>query len=174
MIGSRVAATFRQFVEKGTMGEPYLMIEPGRFVVADSTVLLGRVHHIKRSSKRMFVGTDIGMNTILRPALYGAYHHIYIANRPLAEPDTVVTITGQVCENTDVLAKDRALPLINIGDIIVVMNAGAYGYSMSSQYNSRPRPAEILVNEGHIETIRERETVNDLIHRQHVPMRLLR
>ena len=174
LIGSRVGATFKQFVEKGAMGEPYLMIEPGRFVIADSTVLLGRVHHLKRSSKKTFVGTDIGMNTILRPALYGAYHHIYIANRPLAEPDTVVTITGQVCENTDVLAKDRSLPRIEMGDIIVVMNAGAYGYSMSSQYNSRPRPAEILVNEGQIETIRERETVNDLIHRQHVPMRLMR
>ena len=174
LIGSRVGATFKQFVEKGAMGEPYLMIEPGRFVIADSTVLLGCVHHLKRSSKKTFVGTDIGMNTILRPALYGAYHHIYIANRPLAEPDTPVTITGQVCENTDVLAKDRPLPRIERGDIIVVMNAGAYGYSMSSQYNSRPRPAEILVNEGQIETIRERETVNDLIHRQHVPMRLMR
>jgi diaminopimelate decarboxylase len=174
IIGSRVGATFKQFVENGAMGEPFLMIEPGRFVVADSTVLLGRVHHIKRSSKRTFIGTDIGMNTILRPALYGAYHHIYVANRPLAEPDATVTITGQVCENTDVLAKDRTLPRIDIGDTIVVMNAGAYGYSMSSQYNSRPRPSEILVNDGRIETIRERETVNDLTHRQHVPMRLMR
>ena len=173
-VGSRVGAMFTQYVDRGVIGQPYLMIEPGRFIVSDSTVLLGRVHHIKNSGKRTYVGTDIGMNTLLRPALYGAYHHIYIANRPLAKSDTTVTITGQVCENTDVLAKDRELPRIEIGDTIAVVNAGAYGYSMSSQYNSRPRPAELLVNDGQAEIIRERETVTDLTHRQSVPMRLLR
>ncbi len=174
MIGSRVGAKFKEYVQKGTIGEPYLMIEPGRFIVCDSTVLVGRVHHVKETSKKTFVGTDIGMNTILRPALYGAYHHIYVANRPLAKPEKTVTVTGQVCENTDVLAKDRELPHVEAGDLIVVMNAGAYGYAMSSQYNSRPRPAEVLVHEGRSETIREREAVNDFILRQHVPMRLLR
>lgn len=173
-LGSHVGSLFREYVERGLIGQPYLMIEPGRFIASDSTVLLGRVHHIKNTGKKTFVGTDIGMNTILRPALYGAYHHIYVANRPLAEPDSVVTITGQVCENTDILAKDRKLSRIEVGDVIVVMNAGAYGFVMSSQYNSRPRPAEVLVNDGHAETIRERETVNDLIFRQSVPMRLLR
>jgi diaminopimelate decarboxylase len=172
-LGSRVGSLFREYVERGLIGQPYLMIEPGRFVVCDTTVLLGRVHHIKNAGGRIFVGTDIGMNTILRPALYGAYHHIYVANRPTAEPDSSVTVTGQVCENTDVLAKDRKLPRVEVGDVIVVMNAGAYGFAMSSQYNSRPRPAEVLVNDGHVETIRERETVNDLIYRQNVPMRLL-
>ena len=173
-LGSRVSTLFNEFVEKKEIGEPYLMIEPGRFVVSDSTVLLGRVHHIKQVGTKVFVGTDIGMNTILRPALYGAYHHLYVANRPLAKTESVVTVTGQVCENTDVLAKDRPLPHVEIGDVIVVMNAGAYGYAMSSQYNSRPRAAEILVNGGQAETIRERETVSDLISRQRVPMRLLR
>ncbi len=173
-IGARVGAMFTEYVQKGTIGEPILMIEPGRFIVSDSTVLLGRVHHIKNTGKRTYVGTDIGMNTILRPALYGAYHHIYLADRPLAEPEETVTVTGQVCENTDVLAKDREMPHVEVGDVIVVMNAGAYGYAMSSQYNTRPRPAEILVNEGQADIIRERETVNDLIFRQRIPMRLLR
>ena len=173
-LGLRVGTLFKEVVEEGEIGDPYLMIEPGRLVVCDSTVLLGRVHHIKRSEKKVFVGTDIGMNTILRPALYGAYHHVYVANRPLAETESVVTISGQVCENTDLLARDRPLPHLEIGDVIVVMNAGAYGYAMSSQYNSRPRAAEILVNEGQAETIRERETVIDLTSRQQVPMRLLR
>jgi diaminopimelate decarboxylase len=150
------------------------MVEPGRFVVCDSTVLLGRVHHIKRTEKKTFVGTDIGMNTILRPALYGAYHHLYVAKRPLDTAGSVVTVTGQVCENTDVLAKDRLLPPVEIGDVIVVMNAGAYGFSMSSQYNSRPKAVEVLVNEGHAEIIRERETVSDLVSRQHIPVRLQR
>lgn len=173
-LGSRVSTLFNEFVEKKEIGEPYLMIEPGRFVVSDSTVLIGRVHHIKKVGTRIFVGTDIGMNTLLRPALYGAYHHIYIVNRPLAKSESVVTLTGQVCENTDVLARDRPLPHVEIGDVIVVMNAGAYGYAMSSQYNSRPRAAEILVNEYQAETIRERETVIDLVSRQRLPMRLLR
>src|SRR5208337_223389 len=90
-LGTRVGSLFREFVEKRTIGEPYLMVEPGRFVVCDSTVLLRRVHHIKRTAKKTFVGTDIGMNTILRPALYGAYHHVYVANRPLADSNTIVT-----------------------------------------------------------------------------------
>ena len=171
----RVGSVFREFVEKRTIGDPYLMVEPGRFVTCDSTVLLGRVHHIKRTSKKTFVGTDIGMNTILRPALYGAYHHIYVAGK--TEPtatQSIVTITGQVCENTDILAKDRMLPNMEVGDVIAVMNAGAYGFSMSSQYNSRPRAAEVLVNGNHAEIIRERETVNDLTFRQRIPVRLQR
>jgi len=173
-VGSRVGEMFQECVERKTIGEPYLMIEPGRFIVCDSAVLLGRVHHIKRTSHKIFIGTDIGMNTLLRPALYGAYHHIYVGDRPTAKVESTYTITGQVCENTDVLAKDRQLPHLQTGDVIVVMNAGAYGYSMSSQYNSRPRAAEVLVNDRGIEIIRDRETVNDLICKQHVPMRLLR
>ncbi|HMK83072.1 MAG TPA: diaminopimelate decarboxylase [Candidatus Bathyarchaeia archaeon] len=174
LLGSNVGGLFKEFVETKGIGDPYLMIEPGRFVICDSTVLVGRVHHIKKAGARTFVGTDIGMNTILRPALYGAYHHVYVANRPLAKANSVVTLTGKVCENTDVLAKDRTLPHLELGDIIVVMNAGAYGYAMSNQYNSRPRAAEVLVNEAQTDTIRERETVIDLINRQRVPMRLLR
>jgi len=172
-LGSRVSSLFNEFVQTKKIGEPYLMIEPGRFVVSDSTVLLGRVHHIKKVETKTLVGTDIGMNTLLRPALYGAYHHIYLANNPLASIESVVTLTGQVCENTDILAKDRQFPHVEVGDLIVVMNAGAYGYAMSSQYNSRPRAAEILVNNHQAEIIRERETVIDLVSRQHVPMRLL-
>jgi len=172
-LGSRVSALFNEFVQTKKIGEPYLMIEPGRFVVTDSTVLLGRVHHIKKVGTKTFVGTDIGMNTLLRPALYGAYHHIYLANNPLAASESAVTLTGQVCENTDVLAKDRPLPHMEIGDLIVVMNAGAYGYAMSSQYNSRPRAAEVLVNNHQAEIVRERELVIDLVSRQRVPMRLL-
>jgi diaminopimelate decarboxylase len=172
-LGAGVSSVFKEFVEKGTIGEPYLMIEPGRFVACDSTVLLGRVHHIKITSKRKFIGTDVGMNTILRPALYGAYHHVYVAGKTNTT-DEVVTITGQVCENTDILAKDRTLPRMNIGDVIVVMNAGAYGFCMSSQYNSRPRAAEVLVNQGHAEIIRDRENVTDLITGQRIPVRLQR
>jgi diaminopimelate decarboxylase len=173
-VGRDVASLFRRAVESQSFGEPYLMVEPGRFIVADSTVLLGRVHHIKHSYSRVYVGTDIGMNTLVRPELYGAYHHVYLARAPNAEPTSYVTITGQICENTDALARDRPFPQVEVGDVIVVMNAGAYGFSMSSQYNTRPRAAEVLVNEGQDELIRERESVFDLVFRQRVPQRLLR
>lgn len=172
-IAATVCKLFSQHVKRGRIGEPQLMVEPGRFIVGDSTVLLGRVHHVKTVGGRSYVGTDVGMNTILRPALYGAYHHIYVANRPLAKVENVVTITGQICENTDVLAKDREMPTVERGDVIVVMNAGAYGFAMSSQYNTRPRAAEVLIDRGNAEIIREREAVGDLILRQRIPTRLL-
>ncbi|MEM0120535.1 MAG: diaminopimelate decarboxylase [Thermoprotei archaeon] len=173
-VGRRVGSMFRERVGRGVLGEPELMVEPGRFLVADTTVLVGRVHHVKHTSGRVFVGTDIGMNTLIRPMLYGAYHHIYVAHRPLEHPTQQVTVTGQICENTDVLAADRPLPPVEVGDLIVVTNAGAYGFSMSSQYNTRPRAAEVLVNHGEAELIRERETVFDLVYRQRVPARLLK
>ncbi len=173
-VGRSVGTIFKEYVEKGALGEPWLMVEPGRFLVADTTVLVGRVHHVKHTSKRVFVGTDIGMNTLIRPMLYGAYHHIYVASRPLDPPTQVVTVTGQICENTDALAVDRPLPAVEVGDLIAVMNAGAYGFSMSSQYNTRPRAAEVLVNQGHAEVIREREGLFDLVFRQRVPARLMR
>lgn len=173
-VGRNVGALFREAVERRILGEPYLMVEPGRFIVADSTILVGRVHHIKRSYGRVYVGTDVGMNTLIRPELYGAYHHIYLAKAPDAEPVSPVTVTGQICENTDALARDRPLPEVVQGDVIVVMNAGAYGFSMSSQYNTRPRAAEVLVKDGQVDVIRERENVFDLVLRQSVPPRLLK
>jgi len=121
-----------------------------------------------------FVGVDAGMQTLLRPALYGAYHPVLAANR-LHEPEgEPVTIVGPVCENTDVLARDRMLPELREGDVLAILNAGAYGFSMSSQYNNRPRPAEVLVAVGAHEIVREREVVADLGHRQKIPGRLLR
>ncbi len=160
-----------KFKEKFGANGPTLLIEPGRYIVCDAGLLLTRVHHVKKAEK-IFVGTDAGMNTLLRPALYGSYHQIYVANK-LNEPNNeTVTVTGQICENTDHLARDRQMPAIAEGDVLAVLNAGAYGFGMSSQYNSRPRAAEVLVNNGQSEVIREREEFEDLIGRQQVPQRL--
>ncbi|MHB1932720.1 MAG: diaminopimelate decarboxylase family protein, partial [Thermoplasmata archaeon] len=110
-----------------------------------------------------FVGTDAGMQTLLRPALYGAYHAIYPAGPARRGARRRVTVTGPICENTDLLGRDRRLPPLEIGDLLAVATVGAYGYSMSSPYNNRPRPAEVLVEDGRARLIRERETVDDLL-----------
>lgn len=152
---------------KGIIGgmEPELMVEPGRYLVADSTVLLGRVNYVKKYERRI-VGTDIGMNILIRPALYGAYHRAVIANKLDAQEEDEVDIVGGVCENTDRIAEGRRLPRVSVGDIIAVFNAGAYVYSMSSNYNGFLRPEEVLITkDSEVIVIREREKYQDLISR---------
>ncbi|PSN97737.1 diaminopimelate decarboxylase [Candidatus Marsarchaeota G2 archaeon ECH_B_SAG-C16] len=173
-VAEAVCSTVNHHLEGGGLsGQPYLTVEPGRFLVADTTILIGKVHHVKKTSNQVFVGTDIGMNTLIRPMLYGAYHHIYVLGKNQAELTQTVNITGQICENTDMLAVNRRIPHVEAGDLIVVTTVGAYGFSMSSQYNNRPRPAEVLVKNGEAEIIRQRENVFDLIQKQHIPPRLL-
>ncbi|MEM0116878.1 MAG: diaminopimelate decarboxylase [Conexivisphaerales archaeon] len=171
-VASDVISVFKERVQSYGLGDPALCIEPGRYIVADSTVLLAKVCHIKHAAKT-FVGVDAGMNTLLRPALYGAYHPVVLANRMDAEDTVVVNVCGQICENTDILAKDRPFPKVSEGDIIAIFNAGAYGFSMSSQYNNRPRAAEVLVSESRADLIRRRESISDLLNGQLIPSRLL-
>lgn len=139
-----------------------LVMEPGRYIVGDSGMLLARVDAIKSAGKK-FIGTDAGMNTLLRPALYGAYHRIIIANDMERNGAETVDVTGKICENTDRLAKDRDLPPIKVGDILAILDTGAYGFAMGSQYNSRPMAAEVLVDRGKAFLIRKRETTADLV-----------
>lgn len=138
-----------------------LWSEPGRYLVADSTVLVTRVAHIK-AGRPPYVGVDAGMQTLLRPALYDAYHEIYPL-RPRPGRPLRVHVTGPVCENTDMLARSRRLPPLENDDLLAIGNAGAYGFAMASQYNTRPRPAEILVGPHGARVIRSRETTDDLI-----------
>jgi diaminopimelate decarboxylase len=142
---------------------PALCHEPGRYLLADTTVLLTRVTHVKRASP-LLVGVDAGMQTLLRPALYGAYHPVHPV-RPRTGPRRTVNVVGPVCENTDVLAARRRLVEPEIGDLYAIGNAGAYGFSMASQYNTRPRPAEVLVDRGRAQTIRRAEDFGDLVAR---------
>lgn len=140
---------------------PELWVEPGRFLVADSTVLLTRVNSTKTAHKR-FANVDAGFNLLIRPAMYDAYHEVIVANRADARETTAFTITGPICETGDILAYDRYLPPLSAGDIIAVLDTGAYGFAMSSQYNSRPRCPEVLVRGDEESLMRRGETTDDL------------
>ncbi|MDR2829604.1 MAG: diaminopimelate decarboxylase [Methanobrevibacter sp.] len=166
-----ITGIFKSKIKEHGLGNPYLYIEPGRYLVGDASILLTRVNTIKNSYRR-FVGVDTGFNTLLRPVMYGSYHHIVVANKVNDEEVEKVDVAGNVCESGDLFARDRILPKIEEGDLLAILNAGAYSFSMASQYNSRPRPAEILVNNGDIEVIREKETYEDLFNKQIVPKRL--
>lgn len=144
-------------------------IEPGRYIVAECGILLGTVHGIKHNQDQKYIGTDIGFNVLQRPMLYDSYHGIEIY-RPGAQPSNgseEVCVVGNICESGDILAKRRNLPEILEGDILGVLDAGAYGQTMSSNYNNRLRPAEILLREdGSVVCIRERDKLEDMFLRQ--------
>ena len=140
------------------------LVEPGRYVVAESSVLLGQVCATKFNGLTHFTGTDLGFNVLLRPVLYDSYHEIEVYPRvePSGEPFPQ-TITGNICESGDILARDRLLPPLTRGDFVVVLDTGAYGFSMASTYNQRQRPAEVLINtDGQAKLIRRRESLTDL------------
>jgi diaminopimelate decarboxylase len=138
-----------------------VIVEIGRYIVAPSGYLLLRVVLVKKRSNKTFVVVDGGMNTLIRPALYSAYHRVFVLGKQGKE--VRADVVGPLCESGDVIAYDRELPEVEPGDIIVVENAGAYGYTMSNNYNSTVRPAEVLVGEGgEISLIRRRETEMDI------------
>ena len=140
---------------------PELWIEPGRSLVADSTILLTRVNSTKSAHKR-FANVDAGFNLIIRPAMYDAYHEVIVANKADAPLTSEYTVTGPICETGDILAPDRKLPELAAGDIIAVLDAGAYGFAMSSQYNSRPRCPEVLIRGTQAGLMRRGETIRDI------------
>ncbi len=146
---------------------PLFKSEPGRYCVAEGGVILGRVNAVKQNAGKKYVGTDIGMNVLVRPSMYDSWHDIELIRNGSVLPRTdleEVTVTGNICESGDLLAKDRMMPKAEIGDLACVLDAGAYGYSMCSSYNSRPRPAEVLIQkDGSVQLIRRRETIEDLL-----------
>ncbi len=150
---------------------PRLVLEPGRYIVGDTTILLTRVNTVKRAAKN-FVGVDAGFNLLIRPAMYDSYHYAVVANKASSNPEETYTIVGPICETGDILAHDRKLPIIEKGDLIALLDAGAYGFSMSSQYNGRPRCSEVLVKDGVADVIRSKEDVEDLMTKQTLPARL--
>jgi diaminopimelate decarboxylase len=144
-------------------GQPELdlLVEPGRYLVADAGLLLTKVLYRKTTSKRRFVIVDGAMTDLPRPALYDAWHPVdVVAPRPGKK--TLADVVGPVCESGDFLARQRLLPPLERGDLLAVRKAGAYGFAMSSQYNSRPRAAEVLVDGGKARLARRRETYADL------------
>ena len=156
--------------------KPYkIALEPGRYIVGNAGILLTKVLYRKSSGLKQFVIVDAGMNDLIRPTLYDAYHFIWPANPQAADvPETrdedrkpvdgeVVDVVGPICESGDYLAKDRLLPRTKRGDLMAVFTAGAYGFAMSSNYNNRPRAPEVLVDGSSYKIIRRRETYEDLV-----------
>ena len=147
---------------------PLFKSEPGRYCVAEGGVILGRVNATKQNSGVKYVGTDVGMNVLVRPSMYDSWHDIeIISDGKVVEREEgnmeKVTVCGNICESGDVLCKDREMPEAKDGDLICVLDAGAYGYSMCSSYNTRLRPAEVLIcSDGSVKLIRRRETFEDI------------
>ena len=138
-----------------------LVLEPGRVIVGASGILLCRVIRKKTQGKKRFVIVDAGMNDLIRPPLYGSFHGL----RPVRQREgtEVIDLVGPICESTDFLAQDREVSRLETGDLVAVMTAGAYGSALASNYNSRPRPAEVLVDGESFSVVRRRETYDDLI-----------
>lgn len=146
-----------------------VILEPGRVILGNAGILLTRVQLCKRNGDKRFVVVDAAMNDLLRPTLYGAYHRIVTVAQP-SESTEVVDVVGPVCESGDFLARDRELPRVVAGDLLAVRSAGAYGFAMASNYNSRPRPAEVLVDGDVAHVIRARETLEDLWRGECIPV----
>ena len=143
--------------------EPTLWLEPGRFFVGGSGTLLVRVNTVKETPLKTFVNVDAGFNTLMRPAMYKAFHRVRVIGR--SKDPVLVDIAGDVCETGDILAEARTLPRAQAGDLVAILDAGAYGFSMSSEYNARPLPAEVLVEGDATRVIRRRGDYADLFRR---------
>jgi diaminopimelate decarboxylase len=138
-------------------------VEPGRYISCECGLLIGTIHSIKENYNTKYVGTDIGFTVLIRPMLYDSYHEIHLGKDENA-PKERCTVVGNICESGDIIAKDRELSIGKEGELVIVENAGAYGYSMSSNYNCRLRPAEVLIDlDGNDRLIRRRDTFEDLI-----------
>ena len=145
-----------------------LILEPGRVIVGNAGVLVSKVLYTKENEEKRFVIVDAGMNDLVRPSYYGSYHQILPVKEETRE-EIVADVVGPICESSDFLAKSRKIPNLQSGELIAVMSAGAYGFSMSTNYNSRPRIAEVLVRDDQMFVIRQRENYEDLIRGEVIP-----
>ncbi len=146
-----------------------IQMEPGRYMVGNSGILLSEVLYVKQTPSKNFIVLDAAMNDLIRPSLYDAYHGIRTVENTNNDKTVCYDVVGPVCESGDVFAKDRKLPEVNGGDLIAIESAGAYGFSMASNYNSRPLPAEIMVDGGKFSVIRPRQTLEQLIDGETIP-----
>ncbi len=150
-----------------------LILEPGRVIVGNAGVLVTKVLYTKENEERKFIIVDAGMNDLVRPSYYGSHHQILPVHEKAGE-EVVADVVGPICESSDFLAKDRRLPRLESGDLAVVMSAGAYGFSMSTNYNSRPRVSEVLVRDDQTFIVRKRESYEDLVRGEEIPEFLTR
>jgi len=150
-----------------------LILEPGRVIVGNAGILVSKVLYTKENEEKRFLIVDAAMNDLVRPSYYGSFHQILPVREEKRE-EVVVDVVGPVCESADFLAKGRNIPRLNPGELIAVMSAGAYGFSMATNYNSRPRVAEVMVRDDEIHVIRKREEYQDLIRGEEIPEFLVR
>ncbi|MFM7218419.1 MAG: diaminopimelate decarboxylase [Bacteroidota bacterium] len=162
-LGQELTKQFRAFCQQYGR-DLELWFEPGKFLVSESGVLLVKANVVKQTLATVFVGVDSGQNHLIRPMFYDAYHDIVNVSNP-AGKQRIYSIVGYICE-TDTFGSDRRLSEVCEGDILAIRNAGAYGYSMSNNYNSRPRPSEVMILDGKPRLIRRRETLEDLFRNQ--------
>jgi diaminopimelate decarboxylase len=162
-VGRKVTEAFQEFCKKYGR-ELELWLEPGKFLVSEAGYFIVKTNVVKQTPQLTFIGVDSGLNHLIRPMLYDAYHGVYNLSNPEGKLKTY-NVVGYICE-TDTLAADRLISEVKTGDLIVIKNAGAYGFSMASNYNSRLRPAEVLVWEEKAHLIRKREEFKDLINNQ--------
>jgi diaminopimelate decarboxylase len=144
-----------------------ILCEPGRFMVGNAGVLLTQVLYEKRGGAKTFKIVDAGMNDLIRPTLYEGWHQIVPLKQPASAETEVVDVVGPICETGDYLAQNREIPLVKEGDYLAAMSAGAYGFTMASNYNTRPMPAEILVDGDAAHIVRERQTLDDVLRGEH-------
>lgn len=163
-----VPMRLKKLVESADIGQPTLKIEPGRFFSAEASIIIAQINTIKHNGFKWFAGLNAGFNTLIRPTMYGSYHHIIPCQQKDGDKITY-DIAGPICESGDILGRERVFNKLEEGDYLAVLDAGAYGFTMSSPYNSRPRAAEILVNDGKHYKIREAETIDDLLRHQIIP-----
>jgi diaminopimelate decarboxylase len=161
LMAKLIAEIFSERCHKYGFGSPELILEPGRYLIANAGYLISQVTGVK-DGYRKFVGIDAGMGTIARPSLYGAFHRVKAYDN--SNPEEKVNICGQYCENSDILAKGILLPQLAEGNLVTILDAGAYCYVMASSYNSRPIPAEVMVWDGEHKLIRRRETMDDYMN----------
>jgi diaminopimelate decarboxylase len=140
-----------------------VVLEPGRVLVGNAGILVTRILYTKQTPAKNFLVVDAGMNDLARPSLYGSYHAIQPVRQSRGRPEVTVDVVGPICESGDFLAKDRALARCEPGELLAVMSAGAYGHTMSSNYNARPRAPEVMVHGDRYSVVRERETFEDLV-----------
>jgi diaminopimelate decarboxylase len=162
-LGAKISERFEEFC-KNYGRDLTLVFEPGKYLVSESGFLFVRTNVIKQTTATVFAGVDSGQNHLIRPMMYDAYHHITNVSNPNGI-ERIYTVVGYICE-TDTFGWDRKLNEVREGDVLVLHNAGAYGYSMSSNYNSRYRPAEVLIHNGKAKLIRRRENLEDLLATQ--------
>ena len=164
-LSEKLNAVLDEFLKDYDNKDVIFKIEPGRYIPAECGVLLGEVYPVKENYGTTYVGTDLGFNVLMRPVLYDSYHAITIIKSNKSENGKeVATIVGNICESGDIIANEREMRKVSEGDIVAVGNAGAYGFSMSSNYNCRLKPAEVLIDkDGNDRLIRRRDTIEDLI-----------